>query len=217
MSIADDVYRQLTNHISEFGQCETSINRALWYACAHGADKSAQVILENFNASPYFVYKNVPCIQLAARRGNVALLNLLLEIDKDLVKNTMPRYACVEIEVPSEGSHMTYKHSEASIGDYLSATPRRNSNLSTARRSKDRIRGIRFPRRTTLVRDEDERRNAISVEYIHLSTPLHQTTLMNDVPMTKLILEKYKVTNILLRIQWNLSNRTLVRIIRVSD
>ena len=188
----------------EYGQCETSINRAFWHACAHGADKSAQAIMENFNANPYFVYKNVPCIQLAARRGNIALLNLILEDNNELVMNTMPENACVTIEVPSEASEIAYRQSEA--GDYIYHTQRRNSYQLGARRSKEKNRGIRFPRRSTVFRDEEDRVNSILVEYTHLSTPLHQTTLMNDVPMTKVILEKYKVTDLLLlRIMSNLS------------
>ena len=195
--VADEVSRQLTAYLVESGTCETSINRAFWYACAHGADKSAEIIIEDFNANPHFVYKNVPCIQLAARRGNTSLLTLILHDNADLVMSAMPKDACVRIEVPSEASYMAHKPSEAST-DYINQTPRRNSNTSGARRSKDRIRGIRFPtRKNTMFREEEERVNSIIVEYTHLSTPLHQTTLMNDVPMTKILLEKYKVSTII--------------------
>ncbi|KAI6657514.1 Ankyrin repeat containing protein [Oopsacas minuta] len=187
----EEVTRQLEN-FGENGPPEALINRGLWYACAHGAEKSAEVIMNVFHGNPNYVYRNVPCIQLAARRGNVALLTLILDEFPDLVRNVMPKDACVKLNVPSETSYGTNKQSDSPSSDNVNSSSRRSSCSLGERRSKDKKGKMRFSQKNTKFRGEEERKNSIVVNYTPLSTPLHQTTLTNDVEMTKIILEKYK-------------------------
>ena len=180
----------LEEYKEEHGSCDCLINYALWHACAHGAEKTAELLMEEFGGNPEFVYKNVPCIQLAARRGNVALLSLILESYPSLVSNSMPKDALITIEFPHETEYSNNRLTDSI--DNLSPPLRRNSSVG-GKKQKEKMRGLRIRRKGPMLEPEEERRNSISIHYTPLSTPLHQTTLTNDVLMTKVILEKYKV------------------------
>ena len=145
-----------------------------------------------YRADPKYIHKNVPCIQLAARRGNVTLLHLILSDSPELIADAMPKESKVEIPVPCEESYIPHRQSDASfLGENYQ--PRRNSNLGlSSKKVRDRLKYKRLSKRPTL--DEEDRDPTIQIEYTHLSTPLHQTTLMNDVPMTKILVETYKVS-----------------------
>eukprot|EP00800_Vazella_pourtalesii_P019294 TRINITY_DN649_c0_g1_i3.p1 TRINITY_DN649_c0_g1~~TRINITY_DN649_c0_g1_i3.p1 ORF type:complete len:487 (+),score=69.88 TRINITY_DN649_c0_g1_i3:34-1461(+) len=180
----------LEDYKEEYGSYDGIINYALWHACAHGAEKSAELLIEEFDGNPNYVYKNVPCIQLAARRGNVALLTLILDKHKSLVSNSMPKDALLTIDIPHDTEYSNYRLYDSM--DNLSQPSRRNSSLG-GRKQKEKMSGLRIRRKGPMLEPEEERKTSIMIHYTPLSTPLHQTTLTNDVSMTKVILEKYKV------------------------
>ena len=192
-STGDKVSSLLEEYKEEYGSYDALINYALWHACAHGAEKSAKLLMgELFNGNPEFVYKNVPCIQVAARRGNVALLSLILGRCPSLVHNSMPKDALLTIDIPHETEYSNDRLFDSI--DNLSQPSRRNSSVG-GKKQKYRMNGFRIQRKGPMLEPEEERKTSISIHYTPLSTPLHQTTLTNDVDMTKAILESHKVIN----------------------
>ena len=47
----------LEDYKEEYGSYDGIINYALWHACAHGAEKSAELLIEEFDGNPNYVYK----------------------------------------------------------------------------------------------------------------------------------------------------------------